>query len=136
MFAHARIDYSQTQAFSEIIHAYLDRSKELQPFYSWTPDIDGIQRAINKRSKTADRKALVSVLIDQYRSVDAGEPVQKNIQLLSAENCFTICTAHQPNLATGPLYVIYKILHVIRLANDLRGQLPGYDFVPVFYMGS
>jgi bacillithiol biosynthesis cysteine-adding enzyme BshC len=47
-----------------------------------------------------------------------------------------VCTAHQPNLFTGPLYFIYKILHAIKLANYLKEQLPSFHFVPVFYMGS
>lgn len=49
---------------------------------------------------------------------------------------FTICTAHQPNIFTGHLYFIYKILHAIRLAEDLKKELPAYNFVPVYYMGS
>ncbi len=55
---------------------------------------------------------------------------------LSQENTFTICTAHQPNIFTGHLYFIYKILHTIKLAEELSTQLPEYNFVPVYFMGS
>jgi bacillithiol biosynthesis cysteine-adding enzyme BshC len=48
----------------------------------------------------------------------------------------TITTAHQPNIFTGPLYFIYKILHAIKLAEYCRSSLPNYNFVPVYYMGS
>ncbi|MEO7531443.1 MAG: bacillithiol biosynthesis cysteine-adding enzyme BshC, partial [Sediminibacterium sp.] len=40
------------------------------------------------------------------------------------------------NIFTGPLYFIYKILHAVKLADELNTQLPQYKFVPVYYMGS
>ena len=52
------------------------------------------------------------------------------------ENTFTVTTAHQPNIFTGPLYFIYKIIHAIQLAAELKKQFPKNNFVPVYYMGS
>jgi bacillithiol biosynthesis cysteine-adding enzyme BshC len=72
----------------------------------------------------------------QYKEFADCENVQRNIQLLLSNNTFTICTAHQPNLFTGHLYFIYKILHIIKLSDTLKTQLPEYEFLPVFYMGS
>jgi len=62
--------------------------------------------------------------------------VKKNIEALLSEDTFTITTAHQNNLFTGPLYFIYKIVHAIKLADHLKDSLPGQNFVPVFYIGS
>jgi hypothetical protein len=62
--------------------------------------------------------------------------VKQNIQSLADQNTFTVTTAHQPNIFTGPLYFIYKILHAVKLADELQTQLPQYKFVPVYYMGS
>jgi len=64
--------------------------------------------------------------------------VQENIQALLSENTFTVTTAHQPNIFGGPLYLIYKILHVIQLAEQLNEQYreEGKRFVPFYYMGS
>jgi len=63
-------------------------------------------------------------------------PVGRNIDRLLETNTFTICTAHQPAIFTGPLYFIYKILHTIKLADELAKKYPQHQFVPVFYMGS
>src|SRR5439155_6237894 len=60
----------------------------------------------------------------------------KNIDALLSTDTFTVTTAHQPNILTGPLYFIYKILHAIKLAEHLKTSLPQYHFVPVYYMGS
>jgi bacillithiol biosynthesis cysteine-adding enzyme BshC len=79
---------------------------------------------------------LVEALREQYAAVTPGEAVNRNIDLLLHKDTFTVTTAHQPNIFTGPLYVIYKIMHVIRLAEDCSAAMPGYHFVPVFWMGS
>ena len=68
--------------------------------------------------------------------MNAGDLVKTNIELLNEENTFSICTAHQPNLFTGPLYFMYKILHTIKLAGSLKEKFSQYNFVPVYYMGS
>ena len=56
--------------------------------------------------------------------------------MLVSDDTFTITTAHQPVIFTGPVYFFYKILHAIKLAQQLKKELPQYNFVPVFYMGS
>jgi bacillithiol biosynthesis cysteine-adding enzyme BshC len=132
-----RLPYRNTGYFSSIITDYLDRSPQLHPFYRHTTDIAGIKNAIAERQKfTNHRDILVAELEKQYAAVPAAPEVQQNIRLLHDEKTFTITTAHQPVIFTGTLYVIYKILHVIKLAAWCKQELPQYNFVPVFYMGS
>jgi bacillithiol biosynthesis cysteine-adding enzyme BshC len=138
MFAAEHIQYSHTNSFSKIVNDYLSQSPDLRPFYNELPDLNGIKEVIRQRQlgKDIDRITLMQVLNDQYRSVSATDAVRVNIAALSESNSFTIVTAHQPNLFTGPLYFIYKILHTVKLSRFLKEQLPSYNFVPVFYMGS
>jgi bacillithiol biosynthesis cysteine-adding enzyme BshC len=56
--------------------------------------------------------------------------------LLGSGNTFTIVTAHQPSLLTGPLYYVYKIASTINLCARLKEHYPDYHFVPVFINGS
>lgn len=137
MFSAQRIPYQQTGAFSKIVLDYLEGAASLSPFYEAHPTIDGIKELIARKQKQSiDRSLLVATLNEQYKELTVAETVNHNIALLAKETTFTICTAHQPNLFTGPLYFIYKILHAIKLASELKKQLPEYDFVPVYYMGS
>ncbi len=62
--------------------------------------------------------------------------VSKNLERLADKNTFTVTTAHQPAIFTGNLYFIYKILHVIKIAETLSARYPDQHFVPVFFMGS
>ncbi|WP_462244320.1 bacillithiol biosynthesis cysteine-adding enzyme BshC [Ferruginibacter sp.] len=136
-FSAQNIPYQSTGFFSKLVVDYINQSEKLQPFYSFAPTIDGIQKAIAQRKKyPTDRKALVNILTKQYASVATTGNVKTNIDALLLENTFTITTAHQPNIFTGHLYFIYKILHTVKLAEEFKKQLPENNFVPVYYMGS
>ena len=129
------LTYGQTGYFSRIITDYVERNKELEPFYQHDVTEEGLIDAIKARQQfPTNRKALTDYLEQQYH--DAGsEQVLQHINWLKQENTFTICTAHQPVIFTGTLYFIYKIMHVIKLADHLNKKMPQNKFVPVFYMG-
>jgi len=131
------LPYGQVGQFSAIILDYLNNVSRIQPFFDHPVSIEGIKQAIEKRKAfPTDRGLLVDVLQAQYAGIASSEKVNKNIRDLALENAFTVVTAHQPNIFTGYLYFIYKILHVIKLSDYLNAQLADHRFIPVFYMGS
>jgi bacillithiol biosynthesis cysteine-adding enzyme BshC len=133
----SRIAYKSTNYFSKIVTDYLDGKTELNQFYKYPVNIESIREAIKDRSNADyDRKLLVAALKKQYQGMQVHDKVSHHLDLLLDENCFTITTAHQPNIFTGPLYFVYKILHAIKLASSMQQQLTDYKFVPVFFMGS
>jgi bacillithiol synthase len=132
-----RLPYRQTNHFSKIALDYIDQSEALRDLFTHPVSITGIRAAIDARKKSqTNRRLLVEELKKQYHSVVLPEKLQQNIEALASENCFTITTAHQNNIFLGPLYVVYKVLHAIKLADLLNSNLPQNKFVPVFYMGS
>src|SRR5690606_8891268 len=109
----------------------------LRPFYTHDVSVEGIAAAIEARKAfPVDRKLLTEELFKQYENTPTAPEVKNNIESLLLENTFTVTTAHQPNLFTGYLYFIYKILHVIKLCETFKERFPGNHFVPVFFMGS
>jgi bacillithiol synthase len=131
------ISYNNTGFFSKIVSDYISGNDLLKPFYSHPVSIDGIKAAITARKKyPTNRKALVDVLKKQYTAVETSTAVKTNIDNLLLENTFTITTAHQPNIFTGHLYFIYKILHTVKLAEEFKKAIPQNNFVPIYYMGS
>jgi bacillithiol biosynthesis cysteine-adding enzyme BshC len=132
-----RLPYRQTGAFSKIALDYIDQEASLKSFFSYPPTLRSIQKAIETKKKfVTNREVLVQELKKQYAGVDTNDKVKKNIELLLSSDSFTITTAHQNNIFTGPIYFIYKIVHAIRLADHLKTSLPNNNFVPVFYMGT
>ena len=136
-FTSEKISYEQTGSFSRLVLDYLDSADSLKVFYKYHPDIAGLKKAVTDRQNfPVNRKLLIEVLNNQYEQVDTSDKLKANIAALRSENTFTVCTAHQPNIFTGHLYFIYKILHAIKLAEELSVAMPDKKFVPVYYMGT
>lgn len=137
IFNHQYLSFGDTGKFSKIATDYQKNAPQLSDFYQYLPGKEGIRKAIQEREKyPVNRKLLADELEKQYAAFPEATSVRENIDLLRNENTFTVCTAHQPNILTGHLYFIYKILHTIKLAADCRTAFPDYHFVPVFFMGS
>ena len=135
--AAKQIAYPLTGYFSKLVSDYLEANDNLAPFYTHPPNLEGIKEAIAARNKfNTPRAALVDALMVQYQSISSTKLVKANITSLGLANTYTITTAHQPNLLTGPLYFIYKIAHTVALAKSLQKQFPEANFVPVYYIGS
>lgn len=140
----SQFTYQETGLFNEIVNDYTSGAAALQPFYEHPVSLDGFKAAIAARQQfPGNRNVLADVLEAQYEALgNSGAPVAdrqrvlENIRLLRDADSFTVCTAHQPNIFSGYLYFIYKIMHAIRLAEYLKDQFPGKHFVPFFYMGS
>jgi bacillithiol biosynthesis cysteine-adding enzyme BshC len=131
------IDYADTRRFSSLVLDYLADKEELSPFYSFRPNAEGIRKAVEAKSTSGiDRNLLVEKWNRDYKHLPEEKEVFNNIQRMLDENTFTICTAHQPNIFTGPVYFIYKIQHAIALAQELNKKFADLHFVPVYYMGS
>ena len=118
------ISYESTGYFSKMMIDYVKGDEKLKPFYKYPVSIEGIKASIEARKQfNTPRATLVQELRKQYNGISLSQSQEQNMQLLLQENTFTTCTAHQPNIFTGPLYFIYKILHAIKLADYLNDQL-------------
>ncbi|MFL5763043.1 MAG: bacillithiol biosynthesis cysteine-adding enzyme BshC [Bacteroidia bacterium] len=136
------ISFRESGQFSSLFMDYVENKDTLRSFYSYPPELASFGKAIADRRKLpVNRKLLVQVIREQYEAMPgigtSDHPgVLENIDVLENENVFTVCTAHQPLLFTGPLYFIYKIITTIRLAERLKKEYPSDHFVPVFWIGS
>ena len=129
--------YQSTGLFSKLVTDYIAGDEKLGKYISYNIDNEGIIKAIeNRKAYNINRSLLVEELQNLYVNVPASDKVTKNIHSLLSENTFTVCTAHQPNIFTGHLYFIYKIVHAIKLADELNEKHPDLHFVPVYFMGS
>lgn len=131
------ISYKSTLSFSALANDYAAAPELFSPFVAAIPNWDGLTQAIASRATfDTPREVLHNVLTQQYAGTQLNVKQQANLDALLQPNTFTITTAHQPNLFTGPLYFIYKILHAIKLADACNARYKDKQFVPVYYMGS
>jgi bacillithiol biosynthesis cysteine-adding enzyme BshC len=131
-----KIPFSTIDYFSSRDVAYTETPELFENVIKYLPRLDSFKRAITNKAKSLiDRRLLVDALKAQYEKVTPSDITTQNIESLLSNNSFTIITAHQPNLFTGPLYIIYKIICVINTCEKLTQEFPGNNFVPVFISG-
>ena len=129
--------------FSAVSHlnsadiAYAEKNSTLKPFYQYEPHISSFRGIIEKRKDYGVlRKVLHDVLSEQYSRLNYNrDQVSSQIDSLLHPDTFTVTTAHQPTLFTGPLYFIYKIISVIKLSRLIKEKNEDYHIVPVFVLG-
>lgn len=139
-----QIMHKSTLAFSGVPQlsktdvAYASADERLTPFFDYAPKMEVFDQILaDKHNKQYPRADLVATLQEQYRQLPAMPAVQQNMEALAADNGFTIVTAHQPTLFTGPLYFVYKALTTIQLAKEVERRAKGkIRIVPVFVLGS
>ena len=112
----------ETKFLTNLMSDYLSQNESVKDFYGNFPNLDGFRHQLKNRNKFVfqKREALVKLLQKQQEFFSLSEITQKNIEHLKNENTFTVTTGHQLSLFSGPLYVIYKSLTTINLADELN----------------
>ncbi|MFT6816136.1 MAG: bacillithiol biosynthesis cysteine-adding enzyme BshC [Sphingobacteriales bacterium] len=123
---------------SPLISDYLFNPEKVEPFFEVSPSKKEILTSIKKKQPLSqrNREVLVNTLIKQYENLDTCELTKSQINRLADHNTYTITTGHQLNFATGPLYVVYKILSTINAAEELSKEHKDIHVVPVFWMAT
>ena len=134
----AAIPLVETGFLTNLISDYLNQKSEVKDFYGNFPNLDGFHHQLKYRKNfdSQKRAELVKLLQSQNKFLALSETTQNNIQQLNHKNTFTVTTGHQLNLFSGPLYVIYKLLTTINLADELKNKFPENHFVPVYWMAT
>lgn len=133
------IDRRKTSFFSAISNDLSYGELKLAPFMNRTFSIANFSEQIEEKSRSYNhsfREVLSKELIAQYKGLEIKNIVQSNIEALNDSNTFTVVAGHQLNLFGGPLYIVYKIAHIINLAEQAEAQHPTKKIVPVFWMAS
>lgn len=69
-------------------------------------------------------------------TAETHESVVSNINALENPDTYTVSTGQQLHLFLGPAFVLYKIMAVIRMTEDLKLKHPDKHFVPVYWLAS
>lgn len=91
------------------------------------------QRA--ERPDPTMRTALCDVLLDYHRKLDASDRTIAHIEQLRKSKTLCVMGGQQVEFLGGPLFVLYKIVSIIRAASRLSKRLD-VPVVPVFWLAS
>jgi len=132
----------ETGLFSSIFIDFIEQRQWLDHFQLPKPDLQGLlQVAQDAEWEKFDRKLLLNTLTAQYRELEESgtvisEAVKDNLEALSSPDSRTITTGQQLHPATGPLYVVFKILSTLNLCKQLNAVQQQHRFIPVFWLAS
>ena len=122
---------------SKLIRAFINQDERVSNFTDlFFSEQALLEQTSLKHFDKGKRVLLTDVLRDQNQSVKLSELSRKNLDKLNDEHTYTITTGHQLNMATGPLYTIYKILEIINWCDKLNEQQNEQHFVPMFWMAT
>ncbi len=79
------------------------------------------------------RKRLADILVEQNEQWGADEAALANCRRLERDDCLAVVTGQQVGLLGGPLLVLFKALHAVRLAERCEREL-GRPVVPIFWL--
>lgn len=126
-----------TTYFPDLLRRIYGADPEIMKLYPNAGMTADFSKQIHTKSDfpSKTREILANVLRKQYNGI-AKAPVFENIQKLENQHTFTVTTGQQIHVFLGPLYVIYKALTTLNLANQLSKNHPDKQFVPVFWMAT
>lgn len=133
------IPRKQTSSFTELQLLLSDKQDELVEFIGLPFSKEAFPKQIKLKSENydqANRVLIHNVLKTKYTTLENNAKSLENIEKLLNYNCYTVVSGHQLCLLTGPIYFIYKILHVVKQCEELNKIYPQNQFVPVYWMAS
>lgn len=130
-----RTDFKQFSAFSKAFTDQNQFADFLQRPLNTVADLQA--QAEEKRGlyPAENRRVLTAVLQQQLGEIASPSQLQ-NLGLLQQEDTVTITTGHQLTVFGGPLYLVYKVMHVVKLAEQFNAASEKGKAVPVFWMAS
>jgi bacillithiol synthase len=130
-----------TGLFSDNALQLIQNQKALTDLINQPFSLDAFQSQITEKSQNFNkdqRLLLQKVLYSRYKNyqITPTDLIRDHLEKIADSQTFTITTGHQLNLFSGPIFFIYKILHVIKLCQELKARYPKHHFVPVYWMAS
>lgn len=134
-----QLERRKTNFINPFLEDYL-YSDKLAELIDLEVSLNGIKHAMDYRQSfpSEKREVLYQVLKEQYArsGIDLNPEVKSNLEALRSSNCYTITTGQQIHVGLGPLYVWYKILTAISVAEQVKNNFSEVHVVPVFWMAT
>jgi bacillithiol biosynthesis cysteine-adding enzyme BshC len=128
--------YRDFPVFSRLLCDYADQNPALLSFIRSFPSLESAKEVQSDRTKSYPaglRQAFVAELRQQHNKLEARQ--KENLRLLEEAETTSVSCGHQLVIGGGPMYMAFKILTTIKLAEQLSVQT-GKPVVPLFWLAS
>jgi bacillithiol biosynthesis cysteine-adding enzyme BshC len=121
------IKWDNVISSNKIFNAYISSLPQIRKYFLLMHDeLDKIMGVFSPQYVN------IPGLKEYNTKLSAGKKTLENIELLENNRCFVVMTGQQPGLLTGPLYTLYKAIHVVKLADYLSKKYK-QNFIPIFW---
>jgi len=138
MFNTSRIKNSRFY-YNRLFEDYIYDYSEINKYFNYDPgNIESYRNRIKKIAGSYDnsnREVLADILRKNNKYLGAGKRTLENIDKLARRESVIVIGGQQPGLFTGPLFIIYKIITVLRLSKYIE-ERTGTAVVPCFWNAS
>jgi len=125
--------------YNRLFYNYIFKPQPLEGFFHYGySDIGQYKKRIEdiRKSSNGDiKKRTTRILAENNRKLGASKKTMENIESLSREGSVAVIGGQQPGLFTGPLFVIYKVITVLKLSLYIQ-EKTGVRTVPCFWNAS
>lgn len=137
-FLSGSIPFADTSRFSPLFTDYANRKPGLEEFYGIHPaDAGAFARQYERKIpgfSSAIRATLHQTLRQQMEPFGLFPRQEENLQAIARDGSASISCGHQLCIGGGPLFVAFKLLQTLRLAEEI--STPEKPVVPVFWLAS
>ncbi len=122
---------------TKLAASYILDFEKTKDFFAYPPyNFKIVEDVINQhQTRNYPRNEIYNILSESYKN-STEKKIWENIELFRKNTTFAIVTGQQPDLLTGPLFIIYKAISAVKLAEKIKNIFPDYNFVPVFWVNS
>ncbi len=125
--------------YNSLFYDYLFHFENLSSFFNYDyRDMDSYKKRIEKISSSYHqglRENIADILLDYNQGLGCSAKTLENIKKIKGKRSAVVIGGQQPGLLTGPIFLIYKIITIIKTALSLEKRL-GVDVTPVFWNAS
>ncbi|HVP35543.1 MAG TPA: bacillithiol biosynthesis cysteine-adding enzyme BshC [Terriglobales bacterium] len=131
------VDFRKIPGTTKLFSDFLSDFGKVERFYAgdFRKDKNYLRVFKSIKERKYQREKLCSILKAQNQRFGTPEEVFKKIELLREPDALVIFTGQQVCLFGGPLFIIYKAISTLKLAEELSFRF-SRPFVPVFWLDS
>lgn len=94
------------------------------------------QIQLKQADYSSEKRTVLVAELERQLGNTLSESQHSNLELLKQPTTFTITTGHQLTLFGGPMFLLYKVLHAVKLSKQFNAVSETLKTVPVFWLAS
>ena len=125
--------------YNDLLRDYIFDFRNVRKFYEYDyRKIDHYKKRvldIKKGYSKENRAKLYSILKSCNKSIGCSKKTVENIEKLKSERSLAVIGGQQPGFLTGPIFIIFKVLTVLKLSSYFEKELKS-PVIPCFWNAS